>query len=297
MAAVMPRVSVSKTSNSKLYKWSPTESMFSNKNPINQNSGLEKNPRTARSSSPSTYRLQNKGPGSAYNSHTGIALERNKNKNKNNCQESGGHENEFADKMESYGVQKAEETTEKINDCLKVAEEIREDATRTLVNLHQQGEQITRTHLTAASIDYDLSKGEKLLGSLGGLFSKTWKPKKTREIKGPVLTRVDSFIKRADHIEQRQKLGLNPRRSQSNPRRIPSQPSSAFERVQMEKEKQNAAASDLGNILAELKTMAVDMGSEIDRQNEALGYMKSDVDELNMRIRVANLRARHLLRE
>lgn len=33
----------------------------------------------------------------------------------------------------------------------------------------------------------------------------------------------------------------------------------------MEKEKQNAAVSDLSKILVELKTMAVDMGSEIDR--------------------------------
>lgn len=32
-------------------------------------------------------------------------------------------------------------------------------------------------------------QGEKLLGSLGGMFSKTWKPKKTRPINGPVITR------------------------------------------------------------------------------------------------------------
>lgn len=32
-------------------------------------------------------------------------------------------------------------------------------------------------------------QGEKLLGSLGGMFSKTWKPKKTRPIMGPVLAR------------------------------------------------------------------------------------------------------------
>lgn len=30
-------------------------------------------------------------------------------------------------------------------------------------------------------------QGEKLLGSLGGIFSKTWKPKKTRQITGPVI--------------------------------------------------------------------------------------------------------------
>jgi hypothetical protein len=32
-------------------------------------------------------------------------------------------------------------------------------------------------------------QGEKLLGSLGGIFSRTWKPKKGRAIKGPVIMR------------------------------------------------------------------------------------------------------------
>lgn len=32
-------------------------------------------------------------------------------------------------------------------------------------------------------------QGEKLLGSLGGIFSKTWKPKKTRSVTGPVITK------------------------------------------------------------------------------------------------------------
>lgn len=149
MAAVMPRVSVSKTTNPKLYKQNLSGSGFSNKNSVDQDSELKNSHKTARSSSPLTYRMQNRSLQSNYSSHSGLALERNKNKNK--FQEPGGYENEFVDKQE-------EVTTEKINGCLKVAEEIREDATRTLVNLHQQGEQITRTHLTAASIDYDLSK-------------------------------------------------------------------------------------------------------------------------------------------
>lgn len=79
-------------------------------------------------------------------------------------------------------------------------------------------------------------QGEKLLGSLGGIFSRTWKPKKTRSITGPVITRgllffdkkeksifclllnFNSFIffclgdspkRRVDHLQAREKLGLN----------------------------------------------------------------------------------------
>jgi hypothetical protein len=35
----------------------------------------------------------------------------------------------------------------------------------------------------------NFSQGEKLLGDLGGLFSKKWKPKKNGAIRGPMLTR------------------------------------------------------------------------------------------------------------
>ncbi|PKA59770.1 SNAP25 likeous protein SNAP33 [Apostasia shenzhenica] len=209
--------------------------------------------------------------------------------------EPGGCENQSLQELEKYSINKAEESTQKINRCLKVAEEIREDASKTLVNLHQQGEQIRRTHSTAASIEDDLSRGEKILGSLGGLFSKPWKPKKTREIKGPLLDRDDSLVRRANHMEQRQKLGLNPRRSFSNPRKVHAKSSFGLERVELEKAKQEDALSDLGNLLGQLKAMAVDMGSEIERQNRALVHMQDDVDELNYRVKGANRRARCLL--
>ncbi|ONK75822.1 uncharacterized protein A4U43_C03F20930 [Asparagus officinalis] len=143
-----------------------------------------------------------------------------------------------------------------------------------------------------------LIEGEKLLGSLGGLFSKTWKPKKTRTIKGPILTSDDSYLKRRSHAEQRQRLGLSssPTNSISNPQQYPSEPASAaLEKVQVEKAKQDNALSDLSNLLGELKNMAVDMGSEIERQNKALDHLDDDVGELNFRMRGANIRGLRLL--
>lgn len=80
-----------------------------------------------------------------------------KNRYKNDFRDSGGLENQSVQELEGYAVYKAEETTKAVNGCLKIAEEIKEDATNTLVMLHQQGEQITRTHQTAATIDQDLS--------------------------------------------------------------------------------------------------------------------------------------------
>lgn len=70
----------------------------------------------------------------------------------------GDLENKSVQELESYAVNKSEETTKSVNNCLKIAEDIREDATRTLETLHQQGEQIHRTHEMAVGIDQDLSK-------------------------------------------------------------------------------------------------------------------------------------------
>ncbi|XP_027331756.1 SNAP25 homologous protein SNAP33-like [Abrus precatorius] len=220
-----------------------------------------------------------------------------RNRYKNDFRDSGGLENQSVQELENYAVYKAEETTKSVNNCLKIAENIREDATKTLVTLHQQGEQITRSHHVAADIDHDLSRGEKLLGSLGGLFSKTWKPKKTRAITGPVIVGDDPVRRNGNHLEQREKLGLTsaPPKGQSKLRNPPQEPTNALEKVEVEKVKQDDALSDLSDLLGELKEMAVDMGSEIERHNKALNHLYDDVDELNFRMKGANQRGRRLL--
>jgi len=233
-----------------------------------------------------------KGPSSSKQSLTSNS----KYQYKNNFRDSGGVENQSVQELEGYAVYKAEETTKSVQGCLKVAEDIRSDATRTLVMLHEQGEQITRTHHKAVEIDQDLSRGEKLLGSLGGMFSKTWKPKKTRPINGPVITRDHSPTRRVNHLEKREKLGLSPApKSQSRTREPLPESADAYQRMEMEKEKQDDGLSDLSDILGELKSMAVDMGSEIEKQNKGLDHLQDDVDELNFRVQQSNQRGRRLL--
>ncbi|KAL6645098.1 hypothetical protein ACP70R_016706 [Stipagrostis hirtigluma subsp. patula] len=195
--------------------------------------------------------------------------------------------------LENYAVIKAQETSHKVNDCVRAAEAIREDATQTLLTLHRQGEQIMRSHQVAADIERDLSVSEKLLGSLGGLFSKTWRPKRNQQIKGPV-SENNSLASRANHMEQRRRLGITPTR-QECPSPVRHSPATAMEKVQAEKEKQDDALSDLSNMLGQLKDMALDMGTEIERQNKALDNFSDDVDELNFRVKGANQRGRRLL--
>ncbi|KAF8005708.1 hypothetical protein BT93_K0098 [Corymbia citriodora subsp. variegata] len=236
---------------------------------------------------------EEKGASSTLNSNSLNSAARSK--YRNDFHDSGGLQNQSVQELENYAIYKAEETTKSVNNCLKIAEDIREDATKTLVTLHQQGEQLTRTHMAAADIDHDLSRGEKLLGNLGGMFSKTWKPKKNRSISGPVITRED-VQRKGNHLEQREKLGLtNAPKRQSNSQTRPPEPTNALEKVEVEKAKQDDSLSDLSDLLGELKEMAVDMGSEIERQNNSLDHFDVDADELGYRVKQATQRGRRLL--
>ncbi|CAM8912814.1 unnamed protein product [Rhodiola kirilowii] len=198
--------------------------------------------------------------------------------------------------LENYALHKAEENTGILKKCLKIGEDIRGDAVRTLEMLHHQGQQITRTHHVAVDIDKDLSRGEKLLGSLGSMFSRTWKPKKGRDITGP-LTMADQRLSNSQpKWEQRENLGVTPAsKIRSTARTTSPDPANAFQKVQLEKDRQDDALSDLSNVLDDLKGMALEMGSEIERQNKALDHFGGDVDELNFRVKGANQRTRRLL--
>nr|GEX93640.1 hypothetical protein [Tanacetum cinerariifolium] len=219
-----------------------------------------------------------------------------RNKYRNDFVDSGGVENQSVQELEHYAAYKAEETTKSVHSALKIAEDIREGATNTMITLHQQGEQINRTHAAAADIEQDLGRGEKLLGSLGGIFSRTWKPKKGQTIKGPTTFRDDPDRKKGNHLEQREKLGLTtPNKGASRSRTPLPESADAMQKVEYEKAKQDDGLSDLSDILGELKEMAVDMGSEIERQNKALNPLQDDVEEINFRVKGANERTRRLL--
>eukprot|EP00250_Pteridium_aquilinum_P016265 c23032_g1_i3 orf=241-1317(-) len=202
--------------------------------------------------------------------------------------------------LEGYAVQKSEETTVRVHNALRVAEEIKGDATRTLLTLHEQGDQIRRTHNVAVDIDHNLSAGEKLLGSLGGIFSKTWKPKKGRPISGPALSKNDSFKRRGHHLEQRVALGLNRSNSKGRANRAPltatnRQQNTTYDKLEMEKAKQDDALETLSNVLSDLKIMGQDMGHEIASQNDAIDGVQTDVETLGDRVVGANRRAQRLL--
>ena len=77
---------------------------------------------------------------------------------RNDFRDSGGVEAQSVQELEGYAAYKAEETTRRVDGCLRVAEEMRDTASKTLLQVHQQGQQIRRTHAMALDIDQDLSR-------------------------------------------------------------------------------------------------------------------------------------------
>jgi synaptosomal-associated protein 25 len=77
---------------------------------------------------------------------------------RNDFRDAGGLESQSVQDLEGYAAYKAEETTRRTQGCLKIAEEMRDTASNTLVSVHQQGQQIHRTHMMAVDIDQDLSR-------------------------------------------------------------------------------------------------------------------------------------------
>jgi synaptosomal-associated protein 25 len=95
------------------------------------------------------------GPSSGFASSSSSAA---RGRYRNDFRDSGGVEGQSVQELEGYAAYKAEETTQRVDGCLRIAEEMRDTASKTLVTVHQQGQQIRRTHAMALDIDQDLSR-------------------------------------------------------------------------------------------------------------------------------------------
>ena len=135
-------------------------------NPFDSDSddGDKKQQRPARASSvppPAQQRVALFGAGAGGQERGGLlsSLEAPRNSHyRNDFRDAGGLESQSVQELEGYAAYKAEETTDALAGCLRIAEDIKQDATDTLITLHKQGEQISRTHEKAVEIDQDLTK-------------------------------------------------------------------------------------------------------------------------------------------
>lgn len=133
----------------------PSSNPFDSDDEVDKRSTLKPSKRTSELSSLTPNSNTSLFDGSEVNKGTSFA---SRNKYKNDFVDSGGIENQSVKELEHYAAYKAEETTKAVNNALKIAENIREGATKTLITLHHQGEQTDRTHMAAADIEQDLSR-------------------------------------------------------------------------------------------------------------------------------------------
>ena len=135
-------------------------------NPFDSDSddGDKKQQRPARASSvppPAEQRVSLFGAGAGGQERGGLlsSLEAPRNSHyRNDFRDAGGLESQSVQELEGYATYKAEETTRRAQGCVRIAEEMRDTASKTLVTVHQQGQQIHRTHMMAVDIDQDLSR-------------------------------------------------------------------------------------------------------------------------------------------
>jgi synaptosomal-associated protein 25 len=210
----------------------------------------------------------------------------------------GEHDEEFVNQavldLEKHAVNKSQETTSTLKNCLRVADDTMGVGAQTLVSLHEQGVQIERTHEKAVDLDQHLSRGEKLLGSLGGMFSKPWRPKKTKKITGPMVGRVNETRKESG--ADREALGLDGSQERKKPSGIGHDRETFQGQINAERETQDDMLDDLSTVLSQMKDMSMDMTTEIDRQSPAIEHLHDDIQELNGRVKRANVRGQRLLR-
>ncbi|KAL3679917.1 hypothetical protein R1sor_022873 [Riccia sorocarpa] len=208
----------------------------------------------------------------------------------------------FADQsveeLEQYAINRSQDTTSSIKNALRIAEDTVGVATKTMETLNEQGQQIRRVHGTAVTVEQELGRGEKLLGSLGGMFTKTWKPKKGHKLTGPE-TDPEPYRRRGNHSGESDRAGLglagNHGRNDGRSHSDFSGMSGAQAQLEMERQKQDDALDDLSGVLGQLKNMALDMGNEVQKQNQSLDVFGEDVNEVNNRVKGANQRARRLI--
>jgi len=211
----------------------------------------------------------------------------------------GHEENRAVRDLQAYAMLKPQETLSTIKNCLRVAEQTKDAAGDTMALLHVQGDQILRTHETVVKVDQHLTVAEKILGSLGGFFSRKWKPRLACNITGPLNSGGDTFQRQGCNDAERTALGLNTNGSVKAAVGNKFAGSTGFEQHDQVKEgilREEDALTDLSNVLGQLKDMSLQMHSEISRQNEGITYLDADVHELNYRVKGANDRGRQLLR-
>ncbi|XP_020483153.1 synaptosomal-associated protein 23 isoform X2 [Labrus bergylta] len=201
--------------------------------------------------------------------------------------------------------QVTDESLESTRRMLQLAEESKQTGVNTMVMLDEQGEQLKRVDEGMDQINQDMRQAEKNLTDLSkccGLcvcpcdrvssiehdsrYKRTWG---VRGADGEVDANGAKVVSRQPSAVR------NGQPAQANA----STPSGPYIKRITNDAREDEMEENLdavGSIIGNLKSMAVDMGSEIDKQNKQIDNITSKADMNKFRIDEANQRANKLLK-
>ncbi|XP_051252194.1 synaptosomal-associated protein 23 isoform X2 [Dicentrarchus labrax] len=220
-------------------------------------------------------------------------------------QDSSNMEDMTVEQMTMRANQVTDESLESTRRMLQMAEESKQTGINTMVMLDQQGEQLRRVDEGMDQINQDMRQAEKNLTDLSkccGLcvcpcdrvssIEHDSKYKRTWGIGGGD-GEIDS---NGSKVVSRQPSGV--RNGQAAQASAPAPSGPYVKRITNDarEDEMEENLDAVGSIIGNLKTMAMDMGSEIDKQNKQIDGITAKADMNKLRIDEANQRANKLIK-
>ncbi|CAK6965959.1 synaptosomal-associated protein 23-like isoform X1 [Scomber scombrus] len=199
--------------------------------------------------------------------------------------------------------QVTDESLESTRRMLRMAEESKETGVNTMVMLDQQGEQLKRVEEGMDQINDDMKQAEKNLTDLSKCCGLCVCP-----CDRVTSIEHDSNYKRTwgfggsdgqadgSKVVSRQPSGV--RNGQAGQMNAPEPSGPYIKRITNDarEDEMEENLDAVGSIIGNLKNMAVDMGSEIDKQNKQIDRITDKADMNKVRIDEANTRANKLIK-
>ncbi|XP_042356113.1 synaptosomal-associated protein 23-like isoform X2 [Plectropomus leopardus] len=218
-------------------------------------------------------------------------------------QESSNMEDMTVEQITMRANQVTDESLESTRRMLRMAEESKQTGVNTMVMLDQQGDQLRRVEEGMDQINQDMKQAEKNLTDLSKCCGLCVCPcdrvtsiehdsryKRTWGIKGE--GEVDA---NGSKVVSRQPSGVRNGQAGQVNASAPSGPYIKRITNDAREDEMEENLDAVGSIIGNLKTMAQDMGNEIDKQNKHIDHITEKAEMNRHRIDEANQRANKLI--
>ena len=194
--------------------------------------------------------------------------------------------------MRERGDQVTDESLEATRRILGTAEETQDVGIKTLVMLDEQGEQLDRVEETLDDINVDMIEAERNLTNLEKCCGLCVCPgRRAKSFEKSDAYRKAYAAGSKDQVVTKQPGGSNGRQQKDGAS------GGYVQRITNDarEDEMDENLGQVGDIVGNLKSMAVDMGKEIDAQNRQIDRINAKAESNDVRIGTANQRARQIL--